>query len=140
MDNRIDENENDPLFHDVVINNGPLFHDNNQENLPPPSPIVRQQTGFLTPPRVEPEFNPFLVEDGDPLLQIHGQFPFRIMPNGLSGYTERDYRIIVQNDGWYDSGSESPFEEEDFPDSGSEADSEDGDVADDVIIHPNVNP
>lgn len=138
MDNPINEGENDfHVFMNNEFQNGP---DNNQENLPPPSPIVRQQTGFLTPPRVEPEYNPFLVEDGDPLLQIHGQFPFRIMPNGLTGYTERDYRIIVQNEGWYDSGSESPFEEEDFPDSGSDEDSEDGDVADDGIIPANVNP
>ena len=98
---------------------------NNQENIPPPPPLARQQTGFLEMPIVEPVNNPTIVRfEEDPLLQVHGQFDFSPMPNGLNGYTEEDYENIMRNNGWWVDleADQEEFEQEEFPDSDSDSD------------------
>lgn len=112
---------------------------NNQENIPPPPALVRQMTGDVAPlppalPRVNPENNPLIVpmeDENDPLLQVHGQFDFRPVPNGLSGYTLDDYENIARNNGWF--VPEGDYEIEEMSDSDSDSDDED------AIMHDAVN-
>ena len=96
---------------------------NNQENLPPPPALVRQ----TNMPVVEPVNEPTIVQfENDPLLQVHGQFDFSPMPNGLNGYTEEDYENILYNNGWFVDleADQEEFEQEEFPDSDSDSDDE----------------
>lgn len=104
-----------------------MANDNNQENIPPPPPLVRQETGMLQMPIVEPANNPTIVQfENDPLLLVHGQFNFSPMPNGLNGYTEEDYENLMRNNGWWvDLEEDNEFEQEEFPDSDSDSDDED---------------
>lgn len=80
---------------------------NNQENLPPPPLLTRQETGFIPFPNpVPPELDYRILpvpEDPqqDPLLEMSGGFDWVPLPNGLDGYTIEDFENIARNNGWY---------------------------------------
>lgn len=111
----------------------------NNENLSPP-PLERQQTQLVIPntPPVPPEYEPMIVQEqdeNDPLLQIHGQFDFRPIPNGLDGYSLEDYENVARNNGWY---VPPEWDEESIPETESDLDVDDLYV-EDMVMHSAVN-
>lgn len=109
--------------------------DNNQENIPPPPPVLARQVGgdLDVFPEVPPNFDTDIVPDEwGPLLTNHvpinGASEWTPRPNGFYGYTLEDFENIARNNGWY---NDNDFEREELTD--EEDDDDDDDEEEEVV-------